>query len=265
MSYELHLGDCLELMKALPSGSVDMVLCDLPYGTTACAWDTVIPFAPLWAEYKRITKPTAAIVLFGSQPFTTALIASNMTMFRYEWIWQKNFSGGFVNAKLQPMKYHENIVVFYEARPTYNPQFEDYADSVKKQFASSGVVKSFGNVNAVQGVTNVPNEVYLERGAYPKSIQKFPGVPNSNKTRVHPTQKPVALLEYLIRTYTNEGETVLDNTMGSGSTGVACINTRRNFIGMELTADYFAIAQKRIEAAQQQHAFNLQEPQEVTA
>ena len=250
----LH-GDCLELMGQIPDGSVDMVLCDLPYGTTACKWDSVIPFEPLWAHYKRIIKRNGAIVLTASQPFTTALISSNMGMFRYEWIWEKNTSGGFILAKKQPMKYHENVCVFYESQPTYNPIFEAYADSTKDRFKNSGVInstkmQSTGFANELQGIKRVQDEIKLDRGAYPKSIKRFSCVQNANKTRVHPTQKPVALMEYLIRTYTNEGETVLDNCMGSGTTGVACANTGRGFIGIEQDDKYFAIAKQRIESAQ---------------
>lgn len=253
--FELIKGDCLKVMKNIPDNSVDMVLCDLPYGTTACKWDAIIPFSSMWNEVEHIVKPNGAIVLFGSQPFTSALIMSNIKKFRYEWIWEKNFSGGFILAKKQPMKYHENILVFYQEQPTYNPIFEDYADTTKNRFKNSGKVNSSklqasNYVNEIQGIKRVQDEVKLERGAYPKSIQKIKGVPNCNGARLHPTQKPIELLEYLIKTYTNEGEIVMDFTMGSGSTGVACKNTGRGFIGIEKDEKYFDIAEKRINATE---------------
>lgn len=251
---QLIHGDCLEEMKKIPDGSIDLVLTDPPYGTTACKWDTIIPFEPMWEQYNRIAKDNAAIVLTASQPFTSALIMSNIKNFRYEWIWEKNFSGGFILAKKQPMKYHENVLVFYRRQPTYNPIFEDYADTTKNRFKNSGKVNSSklqeaNYTNEIQGIKRVQDEVQLERGAYPKSVQKIKGVPNCNGGRLHPTEKPVELMEYLIKTYTNEGETVLDITMGSGTTGVACKNLNRNFIGIELDETYFNIAKERINNA----------------
>ena len=238
-------------MDKIADKSVDMILCDLPYGTTACKWDSVIPFEPLWKHYKRVIKDNGAIVLTASQPFTTVLINSNFKDFRYEWIWEKNSSGGFILAKKQPMKYHENVIVFYKAQPTYNPIFEDYAEATKNRFKNSGKVNSSKLQNAnysneVQGVKRIHDEVLLHRGAYPKSIQKIKGVPNCNGTRLHPTEKPVELMGYLIKTYTNEGDTVLDNCMGSGSTGVACKKTGRHFIGIEKDEKYFKLAVERI-------------------
>lgn len=230
----LMQGDCLELMASIPDGSVDMVLCDLPYGTTACKWDTVIPFEPLWAHYKRVIKENGAIVLFSAQPFTSALIMSNPKMFRYDLIWQKNRTTGFLNSKRMPLRTHENICVFYSKMPTYNPQME----KVKERFVTrSGEYEGYGKHKALNSSNNGL--------AYPKSVFNF----KVKQKPIHPTQKPVPLLEYLIKTYTNEGDVVLDNCMGSGSTGVACVNTGRHFIGIELDPDYFRIAEERINGA----------------
>lgn len=240
---ELFNGDCLEIMKSIPDKSVDMVLCDLPYGTTACKWDIIIPFEPLWEQYKRIIKDRGAIVLFGSEPFTSALVMSNPDWFKYELIWQKTIASNFALSKKQPAKKHENILVFYKKQPTYNPQMEDgkpYVDN-----------RNTGTRNtSVGSESNLIRRPINNKGSrYPSTVQKFS---NGNNRNVHPTQKPVALLEYLIKTYTLEGETVLDNCMGSGSTGVACINTNRDFIGIEKDDKYFDIAKQRIEAAQKE-------------
>ena len=235
---QLMHGDCLDLMAQIPDGSVDMIMCDLPYGTTACKWDSVIPFEPLWAHYKRVIKRNGAIVLTASQPFTTALISSNMKDFRYSLVWDKTKGGNFALANKQPMKSHEDVCVFYMAQPTYNPEME-----------IRGAIRKKGGGMASDNFGIAPTVSY-NNTYFPKSIVQF-----STGSRVdhhHPTQKPVALMEYLIRTYTNEGETVLDNCMGSGTTGVACANTGRKFIGIEKDAGYFAIAQRRIEQAQQQ-------------
>lgn len=237
---DLRHGDCLDVMPTLESGSVDMVLADLPYGTTACKWDSVIPFEPLWAEYRRVCKLNEAIVLTASQPFTTALIASNMRDFRYCWVWEKTMASNFALARKQPFKKHKDVAVFYRKQPTYNPQFEDgkaYNDN-----RSSGSRNA--SVGTDLGVGRVP--IANTGTRFPSSVQKFS---NGNNGNVHPTQKPVALFEYLIRTYTNEGDVVLDNTMGSGTTGVACRNSGRRFIGIEQDAGYFAIAQQRIHGA----------------
>lgn len=246
MIVDLLHGDCLELMAGLPDGSVDMILCDMPYGTTACKWDTVIPFEPLWAQYRRIAKRNAAIVLTASQPFTTALIASNMREFRYCWVWDKKKPSNFPLAKLQPMKYHEDIAVFCAGKAPYNPIMVP----VEGRKATKGVNK---NPQVFGGKLDNPEylrKVYTDK--YPSSILEFSNADQTN--RYHPTQKPVALMEYLIRTYTREGETVLDNCMGSGTTGVACANTGRNFIGIERDPGYFAIASERIAAAQRSDA-----------
>ena len=232
----LKKGDCLELMKDIPDKSIDMILCDLPYGTTACKWDTIIPFEPLWEQYERIIKDNGAIVLTASQPFTTKLINSNVALFRYEWIWEKSRPSNFFFAKKGAMKYHENVLVFYKKLPTYNPIM---IKGQKAHDSRGGISK-----NNITGTSNVrkPNTSNLK---YPSSIIK---VKSTDSTRnLHPTQKPTELFEYLIKTYTNEGETVLDNVMGSGTTGVACKNLNRNFIGMELDEDYFNIAKERIE------------------
>ena len=224
-------GDCLEMMKLIPDGSVDMVLCDLPYGTTACAWDAVIPFEALWAEYRRICK--GAIVLTSSQPFTSIMVASNLADFKYAWVWEKSAATGHLNAKRMPMKLHEDINVFCKGSAPYNPQdLQPFNKTVRR--GSNG--SNFGESG---------NENFQESTNYPRSILRYTTDPKP----VHPTQKPVALMEYLIRTYTNEGDTVLDNTMGSGTTGVAAVNTGRKFIGIERDDKYFAIAQKRIEDA----------------
>lgn len=236
---DLRMGDCLELMKYIPDGSADMILCDLPYGTTACKWDSVIPFEPLWEQYRRIAKNNAAIALTASQPFTTALIASNMRDFRYCWVWDKVRGSNFQHARRQPMKSHEDVCVFYRKAPTYNPQFwygKPYATTERKR---SRGIEGFSGGSAA----NVCAATVSEDGRrYPLSILRY----SRDGGRIHPTQKPVALMEYLIRTYTNEGDTVMDNCMGSGTTGVAAVNTGRKFIGIEMDEGYFEIAKKRI-------------------
>lgn len=249
----LHHGDCLEVMAQLPDASVDMILCDLPYGTTACKWDTVIPFEPLWAQYRRVAKRNAAIVLTASQPFTTALIASNMREFKYEWIWYKNSPSGFANAHRQPMKAHENVCVFYAEQPTYNRQ--DTSSRVKDvSRLDKPMRRGLGKPHGVYGSLGEGDEArrktVLSSKVNPRSVLEVDVHPRASGT-VHPTQKPVALMEYLIRTYTREGETVLDNCMGSGTTGVACVNTGRQFVGIERDSKYFAIASERIAAARQ--------------
>ena len=233
-------GDCLELMKNIPDGSVDMILCALPYGTTACKWDTVIPFEPLWEQYNRIIKDNGAIVLFGSEPFSTELRHSNLKMYKYDWIWDKKRGTGFQIVKYKPMVSHENISVFYKKAPTYNPQMrEREKPRISK---NKGTTRQFLCSNGKEYVGEKP---LVKK--YPITILEFGN--NNQKEKVHPTQKPVALLEYLIKTYTNEGDIVLDNCMGSGSTGVAAVNTGRNFIGIELDEEYFEIAKQRIDNA----------------
>jgi len=238
---ELLQGDCLEKMKDIPDGSIDMVLCDLPYGTTACKWDTIIPFEPLWEQYKRIIKDNGAIVLTASQPFTSALVMSNVKMFKYEWIWDKTQGANFLMAKKQPLKVHENILVFAKNQTKYNPIKTD-ADKDKIRPIKDGAISN------ITGQKQIHSKDYDKEKRYPKTII----IESSNKkecnklNRKHPTQKPVSLFEYLIKTYTNEGDLVLDNCMGSGTTGVACKNLNRNFIGIELDTGYFRIAEKRI-------------------
>ena len=235
---QLWYGDCLDLMKDIPSGSVDMVLCDLPYGTTQNKWDAVIPFEPLWEQYWRIAKRNAAIVLTAQCPFDKLLGASQIKYLKYEWIWEKGKATGHLNAKKQPMKAHENVLVYYREQCVYNPQ-----GTVEGIFNSARPAKdkkkndNYGSQSGQYSATKVGN--------YPRSVVGFSGEHNPT----HPTQKPVALMEYLIRTYTNEGETVLDNCMGSGTTGVACVNTNRNFIGIEKDTTYFQIAKDRINKA----------------
>jgi DNA modification methylase len=247
---DLRHGDCLDILPTLADASVDMVLCDLPYGTTACKWDTVIPFAPLWEQYRRVVKRNGAIVLFGSQPFTSLLITSNLPMFRYEWVWDKHTPTGFMNAKRMPLKQHENILVFYSQQPTYNPQ--KYLKPYKGARTGAGFTKQDVIMKGgVYGATLKNGSGFRDAFAYPKTIiQAATGNGWDKRANHHPTQKPVALCEYLIRTYTNEGDVVLDNTMGSGTTGVGCVNTGRRFIGIERDEGYYGIAQKRIEAAQ---------------
>ncbi len=237
----IYQGDCLELMKGIQDKSVDMILCDLPYGTTACKWDSVIPFEPLWEQYARIIKDNGAIILFGSEPFSSHLRISNIDWYKYDWIWEKSKAGNFMNVKTQPQKIHENISVFYRSQPTYNPQMEDATR------VSSRNKGKRANANILGSSFDKPK--YVDTGKrYPYSIQFHSNQSGelNNVHRLHPTQKPVALFEYLIKTYTNEGETVLDNCMGSGTTGVACKNLNRNFIGIELDEGYFKIAKERI-------------------
>lgn len=229
-------GDCLEMMKLIPDGSVDMVLCDLPYGTTQNGWDSLIPFPELWAEYKRVGKENCAFVLTAQPPFDKVLGCSNLAMLKYEWIWEKTKATGHLNAKKQPMKAHENVLVFYSKQATYNPQKTE-----GKPYKGSGG----GSKNDNYGDFEAVREGSQDGSRYPRSVIQFA----HESKPVHPTQKPVALMEYLIRTYTNRGDTILDNTMGSGTTGVAASNTGREFIGIERDDKYFAIAQKRIEEA----------------
>ncbi len=234
---ELMQGDCLELMKGIADKSVDMILCDLPYGTTQCKWDTVIPFEALWEQYERVIKDNGAIVLTASQPFTSALVMSNPKWFKYSWVWKKSRAANGPVARFQPLKYHEDVLVFGNGRTSYNPQG---VYEVKKT-----VTQSEEGSDVIGGAKR--NRSYIQRkSGYPSSIQEFKSAGNT----VHPTQKPVDLFRYLIRTYTNPGEIVLDNCMGSGTTGVACLNTNRRFIGIELDETYFNIAKERIYATE---------------
>ena len=237
-STQLYRGDCLDIMPTLEAGSVDMVLADVPYGTTACKWDTVIPLEPMWACIKRLVKPNAAIVMTASQPFTTTLIASNMKMFKYCWVWVKTKSSGHLDAKRKPMRKHEDVVIFGgQGWPLYYPQG-----------LVEGAFRTGRNANMVGKVySQYKNHGISMWGNYPKTVIEIANP--SGKGHCHPTQKPVALMEYLIKTYTNEGDTVLDFTMGSGTTCVAAINTNRHSIGIELDAEYFDMAKERIDKA----------------
>jgi site-specific DNA-methyltransferase (adenine-specific) len=249
---QLIKGDCLVEMQNIPDKSIDAIICDLPYGTTACKWDTIIPFEPLWVQYKRIIKDNGAIVLFGSQPFTSALVMSNPKWFKYEWIWENNRAPNFVFGNKQPLKKHENIIVFYNKQPTYNPQKIKNPKGEEKRH----LYKSSATISGVEVNNNTPK--YASKGSLyesdmllPKSLIYFKK-PQKPK---HPTQKGEELLEYLVKTYTNEGDTVLDNTMGSGTCGVACKNLNRYFIGIEMDDKYFEIAKKRIESHVVQSSF----------
>ena len=239
MINKVHLGDCLELMKAIPSGSIDMILCDLPYGTTQNKWDTIIPFDKLWEQYERIIKQNGAIVLTSQSPFDKVLACSNLKLFRYELIWRKSRPSGHLNANRMPLKAHENILVFYKKLPVYNKQMTKGKPnhvkdgSIRQTKATNNNYGSFENV--AQKATDLKN---------PVSVLDF-SQQDPNKI-IHPTQKPVALFEYLIKTYTNEGDVVLDNCAGSGTTGEACINTNRRYILMEREKKYFDIINDRL-------------------
>ena len=235
---QLIKGECLEAMKQMPSGSIDAIITDPPYGTTACKWDSVIPFEPMWEQLNRIIKPNGAIVLFGSEPFSSALRMSNIKNYKYDLIWDKTRSATGLNAKIMPMKTHENISLFYKKPPTYNPQMTEGKPFDKTKY--NGQIEI---ANVTGGGVKVSKKNNGTR--FPVSIHKF-SQNWSRQQQIHPTQKPVELMEYLIKTYTNENETVLDFTMGSGSTGVAAKNLNRDFIGIELDNKYFEIAKNRI-------------------
>lgn len=241
---KLYQGNCLELMKEIPEKSIDMILCDLPYGTTACKWDNIIPFDKLWDQYKRVRKDNAAIVLFGSEPFSSYLRMSNIKEYKYDWIWNKKTHSSPLLAKKQPLRVYENIIVFYKEQPRYNPQMKKGNPYNKNYGYDKHTYEGTGDTI----LFDITNTTGLR---YPLNILEIP-LNKNNRDVSHPTQKPVALMEYLIRTYTNENMVVLDNCMGSGSTGVACINTKRKFIGMELEEKYFNIAVERIKKENQQ-------------
>lgn len=233
---DLRQGDCLEVMKNVPDGSVDAIITDPPYGTTACKWDSVIPFEPMWAELKRIIKPNGVIVLFGTEPFSSKLRLSNVKMYKYDWVYVKSQAQNFLNAKKQPLRNNECISLFYKKQPTYNPQMR----TGKPYSAKSG--KSSNSISADENIVSGGHITINDGSRYPVSVLEKV----SQENGLHPTQKPVALLEYLIKTYTNEGETVLDFTAGSFTTGVACVNIGRNFIGIEKDKNYFDIGTNRI-------------------
>ena len=244
---KLYNGDCLEVMKSIADKSIDAIITDPPYGTTACKWDSVIPFEPMWEQLNRIIKDNGAIVLFGSEPFSSNLRLSNIKNYKYDWIWHKNNTSGFALAKKQPMRNHEIVSVFYNKQCTYNyiKEIRDMSKSSKKRMnydftTTKGINQQQNDIKKVQ---YIPEDKNL---SYPKTVKYFKNISNNDKNRVHPTQKPIKLMEYLIKTYTNELEVVLDFTMGSGSTGVACCNTNRDFIGIELDKEYFKIAEERI-------------------
>jgi site-specific DNA-methyltransferase (adenine-specific) len=236
---EILLGDCLELMKDIPNGSIDMILCDLPYGITACKWDTIIPFDKLWEQYERIIKPNGAIVLTASQPFTSALVMSNPDWFKYDWTWEKSHPTGFALCKKRPLKYKEDILVFSKSQTIYNPQMWEG----KPNHGDNKYLK--GLTNNAQSQPNLKAVKAKKDGIkYPKDIIKINS--HNRADLLHPTQKPVALFEYLIKTYTNEGDLVLDNCAGSGTTAIACLNTNRQFIVMEKEQKYYDIILKRV-------------------
>ena len=237
----LMQGDCLERMREIPDGSVNLVLADPPYGTTACKWDSIIPLEPMWEQLKRVIKPNGAIVMTASQPFTSILVCSNLKMFKESLVWEKTTATGHLNAKKKFMRAHEDICVFYSSLPTYNPQ-KTKGHNRKVSSAESKVNSKATECYGKHGLTS-----YDSTERYPRSVIKTST--DKQKSKLHPTQKPVALMEYLIKTYTNEGEAVLDFTMGSGTTGVACVNLNRSFIGIELDEEYFKIAKERIEGA----------------
>lgn len=241
MSVQLFQGDCLEIMPTLPAASVDLVLCDLPYGTTACKWDAVIPLDRLWPIYRALCR--GAFVLHAAQPFTTALVGSNMEDFSYLWVWDKVQPTGHLMAKKQPLKVHEDVAVFRSRRSPYNPQMGE-GKAIKRTADKKGTIGGYNG-----HVCNNPGHS-SGTARYPKTIITFSQGRSPNSIPLHPTQKPLGLAEYLIRTYTNAGDTVLDNCMGSGTTGVACVNTGRGFIGIEKDPNYFAIAERRISEAQ---------------
>ena len=236
---EIYLGDCLELMpKHVEDKSIDMIFCDLPYGTTQNKWDSVIPLDKLWSEYERVIKDNGVIVLTAAQPFTSALVMSNQKLFKYEWIWKKTKCSGHLNAKKMPLRQHESVLIFYKKLPTYNPQGlidGDFNNSRPAQ--GSGIVKNYGKERYTKKIS--------KKGNYPKTIQEFANP--SGAGHLHPTQKPLSLIEYMIHTYTNEGDLILDNTCGSGTTGLGAKNLNRNYIMMEQDPKYYEIACKRVQ------------------
>ena len=243
---KLYHGDCLEVMDMLIEKEikVDAIITDPPYGTTACKWDSVIPFEPMWERLNQLIKPNGVIVLFGSEPFSSHLRLSNLKMYKYDWVWEKAIGANPLLCKKQPMKYHEIISIFYKKQPTYNPQMtKGKLRNKKPEMFGNKIDENWGGaMRDIKGIDNT-NDLY-----YPRSYQYFSNA--NQKVKVHPTQKPVALIEYLIKTYTLENETVLDFTMGSGTAGIACINTNRKFIGIEKDDKYFDIAEKRIKEAE---------------
>ena len=238
----IYNEDCMEGMKRIPDGSVDCIICDLPYGTTANKWDEIIPFKSLWNQYNRIIKKNGAILLFGQRKFSAKLIMSAINIYRYDIVWVKSRAAGFLQANLMPLRSHEQIMVFYKRLPTYNPQFSEGKPYERK---NRGIRPNYSPRKSL--------DTYNNGRRYPKDVVEF----QHDKTSYHPTQKPVALIEYLIKTYSNEGDTILDNCMGSGTTAIACMNTKRNFIGFEKEKKYFDIAMQRITQMRQQPKLDL--------
>ena len=246
-NYTLMLGDCLERMKDIEDSSIDLILCDLPYGTTHNKWDTIIPFDKLWEQYNRIAKDTTPIVLFSQMPFTASLVCSNLSNFRYEWIFEKTSATGFLNANRMPLKCHENIEVFYRKLPIYNPQKTEGHTPTHAYTHHNTQSLNYGDFKDWSGGGNTDR--------FPRDVIKFKK--DTQKSKLHPTQKPVEMLEYIINTYTDKGMTVLDNCMGSGSTGVACLHTGRKFIGIEMNEEYFDICVSRLKEEENRNKFTF--------
>ena len=256
MNSMLFKGECLEIMSTLSDDCVDMVFCDLPYGTTQNSWDSLIPFDKLWEQYRRIVKENGAIVLTAQSPFDKILACSNLKDFRYEWIWEKNKATGHLNAKKMPMKAHENVLIFYRKLPTYNPQ----KTTGHKPFGAVKPRKNIPEPAKKRNYNHLP-ETFGNDGTtpdrYPRSVQKFPVINNDNPLKFHPTQKPVGMIEYFINTYSNERDTILDNCMGSGSTCIAAINTNRNYIGIEADEEYYNTAREWIDKVKSNPLMNV--------
>jgi DNA modification methylase len=246
---DLRLGDCLEIMKEIPSKSIDAIICDLPYGTTQCKWDSVIDFKELWEQYNRVIKDNGAVVLFGAEPFSSALRFSNIKNYKYDWYWYKNIPSNFLNAKRQPLKSIETISIFYKKQCNYNPQKIKSKCADYRNFINGGntyskhkkEVEHYGKFEKIKSERRSTKDLLV----HPHNVLKIDCLPRRTGS-LHPTQKPLELLEYLVKTYSNENDTILDNTMGSGTTGVACKNLNRKFIGIEMDDNYFKIAEKRI-------------------
>ena len=249
MTIDLRYGDTIEQMKLIPDKSIDSIICDLPYGTTACKWDTIIPFDKLWEQYERIIKDNGAIILTASQPFTSALVMSNPKLFKYEWIWEKNVASNFMQYKFMVAKKHENVLIFAKGKTKYNPIMED-----KSELSIQRMKYKFKNRKQSEHYKTDISEDRSDRQEkmYPTSVKKF-----NREVGLHPTQKPISMMEYFVLTYTDENDTILDNTFGSCTTGIACINTNRNFIGIENNMDYFNISLKRVEEKRKEKDFTL--------
>jgi site-specific DNA-methyltransferase (adenine-specific) len=259
----LYRGKCEDNFKYIPDNSIDLILCDPPYGTTACSWDTVIDFDFMWQEIKRVRKDKSAIVLFGSEPFSSALRMSNIKEYKYDWVWVKNRASGHLNAKIMPLKLQENISVFGENLINYYPILEEYSDASKKRFKPNDIWKAPKKKEKDSVYSDFKQEDYTfinENGRCPYNVLFYKTCAIQNKEKIHPTQKPVELIKYLIKTYSLEGQTVLDFTMGSGTTGVGCVELNRNFIGIE--TDYFDVAEKRIREAQELKKYGYINPSE---